>query len=272
MLPFTVVIPAYQPGSRLLRSMLSLAAQDFTGDLHVAVAVNDGSTETWRVAEALAAGLRSTGRRCQVLRTPPGRRAAFAAAEPLLPRGPRLYLDQDAELSTGAVTRLAQRLVPGTGYHFAALHLQPPRSDSWCTRAYYRAWSQIPYVRQSPATIGAYAVSAAGRERWGQFPDLHSDDKFVRTRFRPAERTVIDAEWYSVLPPEGLRELVDARRRYNRGNREVSCCDGYDVSRKAGLARMIARHPRSWPGFGMVFVVDAIAAAGELADKVLGHV
>lgn len=265
--PFTVVIPAYKPGPALLRSMLSLAAQDFAGDLHVVVAVNDGSAETWLVADALAHTIRSARRRCEVVHTSPGRPAALAGAEGLLPEGPRLYLDQDAELSTGAVTQLAARLVPETGYHFAALHLRPPESDSWCTRAYYRAWCEIPYVRQSPATIGAYAVSALGRKRWGQFPNLHSDDKFVRTRFRPVERTLVETESYSVLPPEGLRELVSARQRYNRGNREVPRRDGFDVSRKAGLARTIVRHPRSWPGFGVLVAVNLIAAAAEHPDR-----
>jgi hypothetical protein len=140
------------------------------------------------------------------------------------------------------------------------------RPRSAVSRAYYSAWSELPYVQQSPVTIGAYAVSAKGRERWDQFPRVHSDDKWVRWHFAPAERVVVPDITYEVLVPEGLRELVRARRRYERGNKqlralkgELSHSDGY--ARHRGVVGSLVANPARWPS-SMVFLgVYAIAAA-----------
>jgi hypothetical protein len=45
---------------------------------------------------------------------------------------------------------------------------------------------------------GCYAVSSEGRRRWTMFPDLISDDKFVRLYFSEREQRVIDSTWFHV--------------------------------------------------------------------------
>jgi glycosyltransferase involved in cell wall biosynthesis len=234
----------------------------------VVVVVNDGEDDTWQAAQELAAPLRSHSCRCDVIRSEPGRAAALNAAEDLIGTVPRLYLDQDAAVSRGAVAALAAHLAPGTGYHFAALQLRLSDTTNRVSRAYFRGWSQLPYVRASPVTIGAYAVSAQGRARWGAFPPLQSDDKFVRMNFLLRERVVVGQEWYSVLPPEGLAELVRARRRYSQGNRELLEL-GYsdDAARHAGIARAVLDRPLEWPSFAMVGAVHGLAAIRLPVDR-----
>jgi hypothetical protein len=263
---FGVVVPVFRGAYALTRSLGSLARQTYDGDLHIVVAVNDGLETTYATAQELAEAPRSAGHTCTVIRTPRGRGPALNAGDALLPPGPRLYLDQDAELGPRSIDALRQALAPETPWEFAAPRLQPPRPRSLASHAYYSAWRQLPYVRRSPATMGAYAVSARGRTRWRDFPPLHSDDKYVRLQFAPSERAVATDATYSVLVPEGLRELVRARRRYDGGNRELltvltRAAASHDPPRFAGIAATVLRQPARWPAFAVLGAVHALAAA-----------
>ncbi|WP_253841712.1 sugar nucleotide-binding protein [Actinokineospora globicatena] len=258
---FGVVIPVYRGADVLHRAIHSLAAQDFTGDLHVALTVNDGDPRTLRAAHRLAPVLREAGARCVVLTSPPGRVPAINAAEAVLPEGARLYLDQDAVLSPDSLTALARALAPVTGLHFAVPAVRIAATDSVVSRAYYRTWRSLPYVRQSPATMGAYAVSAQGRTRWDTYAPVRSDDKWVRWHFAPHERTVVTTATYEVIVPRGPRELVRARRRYQRGNEELthlSLAHGDGANRHRGVAATLLRRPAAAAVFLGVHVAAAV--------------
>jgi hypothetical protein len=58
------------------------------------------------------------------------------------------------------------------------------------TRAYARFWQRLPFARVAPG-YGLFAVNAAGRARWGDFPAIISDDTFVRLQFAPEERVQV---------------------------------------------------------------------------------
>lgn len=262
--PVAVIIPAYHGAAVLSRSLGALGRQDYPGPMHVVVAVNDSRDDTWAAAHAQAAAFPGGERRCEVIRTARGRQAAFNEAERHVdPGAVRLYLDQDADLSTGAVRSIAEETSGGTVERFLALPLHLTGVRSAVSRVYYRGWSQLPYVRSSPVTIGAYAVSAGGRARWGPFPELQSDDKYVRTRFRLDERVVVQGEWYSVRVPEGWRDLVRARRRYARGNRELRRAGATDeVARYRGIAELAVRRPSRLLELGTVALVHLLARLG----------
>ena len=262
---FGVAIPTHRGSILLARSMLSLAAQRFDGDLHVVVAVNDDRAGSLRTAQRLAPTLHRAGAACTVIHTAPGRPAALRAADRYLPRAPRLYLDQDALLSRDAIARLASTLAPGTGVHFAVPRLRLTGCRSAVARAYYRAWRDLPYVRHSPVTRGAYAVSAEGRERWDELPTVHSDDKWVRWHFAPHERAVLDTASYEVVPPDGVRELLRARRRHHRGNRELAAMAAGlrhpdHASRYRGALRSLLGRPGRWPQSAVLVAVHATVA------------
>ena len=76
-------------------------------------------------------------------------------------------------------------------------------------------------MRDDVPGFGIFAVNAAGRERWGAFPDIISDDTFVRLQFAPDERTRVAAT-YSWPMVEGLRGLVRVRRRQDAGVQEIT--------------------------------------------------
>jgi hypothetical protein len=100
-------------------------------------------------------------------------------------------------------------------------------------------------------TIGVYAVSAAGRRRWGRFPELHSDDKFVRLHFEPSERRCIADVTYTVRCPASIAEMVRYRRRYTRGNKQLSvlypALPDRDLKRYRGATKALLSRPSRWP-------------------------
>lgn len=269
-----VVIPAFHGAATLSRSIGSLAGQRHAGGVDVVVAVNDGRADTFAEAERLSGVLRETGASCRVIRTAPGRSEAINAAEALLPRGPRFYLDQDAVLSPGALAAVADLLAPGSGVHFAAPRVEFAGCPSRLSHAYYEVWRELPYVALSPVTVGVYAVSARGRERWARFPAVRSDDKWARLQFAPHERAVVANVSYEVLVPSGARELVRARRRYLRANRELAAHEGVaarDLPRHRGALRALARPPRRWPASAVFLGVYAAAEAAERSRRRAGR-
>lgn len=252
-----VVIPVHNGEHRLGPTLTALAGQVPLAPrtrAHIVVAVNGSTDRSAATAQRHAGKIASSAADLDytVLETRPGRANAFNEAERLLPPGPRLYLDQDAILADNALAALAAALT-GKGPHadFAVPQLRLPALHSIAARAYYRTFLRLPYTRIAPISVGAYAVSAAGRERWSQFPALHSDDKYVRLQFDPPERTLLTETWYTVSLPDSAREIVQARRRYSRGNRELA--DRFpslaidEGIRHDRLWREIALHPARWP-------------------------
>ncbi len=267
---FSVIVPVYHGADTLARCMTALGDQRFddvgglqAGDVEVLLALNDGRRDSESVAEAHVASLRSRNFNVRLLRTSPSRRSAIAAAEAVACAGThRLYLDQDARLSPHALSNLFAAFEQNTNIHFAAPRAWFDRSPSFIVRAYCRSWRALPYCDASPVTMGAYAVSAEGRRRWGTLPQLASDDKYVRMLFAPTERLLLASESYHVVPPQSWRELIRTRRRYLRSNRELAQATHLarpdPIPRYKGALSPMMR-PSAWFDFA-IFVATYCAA------------
>jgi glycosyltransferase involved in cell wall biosynthesis len=267
MAPFGVVIPVRNGERTIGRTLRALAAQCGDCALHVVVVVNGERDGTRAVVEQHVRELSARGHVCEVVTCAPGRARAIRAGEARLMTGNRLYVDCDGVLSENAVERLQAALAPGSGIHFATPELVIGPSRSRLTRAYFRIWSRLPYVRNSPVTYGVYAVSEEGRRRWSKLPLIHSDDKFVRLHFAPGERQVVEGTSYEVAPPHGPKRLLTTRRRYLAGNRELAGAfpelSGSDVCRRAGSLRTLLEHPSTWPSAAVFVSIYGLAAVLE---------
>lgn len=277
---FGVVIPVRNGEAHLGATLTALAGQDRIPAesasapvprlrTHIVVAVNGSSDGSARIAERFASEFERCDTGFTVVETRPGRAAAFNEAEQLLAPGPRLYLDQDAVLAANALAVLAAAL--GESHpraEFAVPQLRLPALRSVAARAYYRTFLRLPYTHAAPVSLGAYAVSAAGRSRWDQFPDVHSDDKFVRLHFAARERILLADTWYTVALPDSTRAVVRARRRYSRGNRELAlrfpALAADEDPRYARLWREIALRPAHWSDAA---VYAALHGAGHLLAR-----
>ncbi|MDO5627803.1 MAG: glycosyltransferase [Mobilicoccus sp.] len=151
----------------------------------------------------------------------PSKRLALDTGDAAATRFPRIFLDADIRLGSGALRQLV-----------AALSVPEPRvgsptvrfdmtGASVSVRSFYRAFEQLPYVRHHLIGLGVYGLSEQGRARFDRFPEVVADDLFIQRLFADEERVVVPGEFW-VRVPRDLRNLLKVRTRVARGNSELA--------------------------------------------------
>ncbi len=219
----SIIIPANNEEAYLADCLEALmASEPADAPVQVLVVANACTDRTVPVAQALEPSARRLGWNLQVLDLPePGKLNALNVGDDRATGGLRLYLDADVLVSPSLVRQLVEVLsaTPEARYASGTPRVSPAKS--WVTRAYARFWQQLPFARSEAPGFGAFAVNAAGRARWGRFPDIISDDTYVRLLFTPDERVGVPAlyDWPMV---EGFSRLVKVRRRQDEGVKEIA--------------------------------------------------
>lgn len=246
----SVIIPASNERA-LIGGCLSalLASDDVPGGVEVIVAANGCRDDTAAIARGFAAQAQARGWALLVLDLPaPGKLAALNAADAEALGDLRAYLDADV---TVAPALLAQTVAvldrPQAAYASGRVNITARRT--WASRAYARVWRRVPFMLHGVPGCGYFAVNAAGRARWGDFPAIISDDTYVRLQFTPAERHLVAAS-YDWPIAEGFGALVRVRRRQDAGVAEVAARwpalmahDGTPPLGLRGLAALALRDP-----------------------------
>ena len=129
------------------------------------------------------------------------------------------YIDADITVSQDLIAQLAAALDCSVPI-YASGHLQVPPAQSFISRFYARFWEKLPFIKKGVPGCGVYAVNAAGRARWGAFPEIISDDTFVRYHFAPHEMQGVPATFLWPIT-EGFANLVRVRRRQDEGLAEM---------------------------------------------------
>lgn len=223
-----IIIPANNEQGYIDRCLDAVLAQqmpDGTPKVRVVVAANACTDDTVPLARAAAQRAEARGWAIDVLDLPQGGKAgALNAADRLIsaddPQGIRIYLDADVVMSPPLLAALWRALDrPDAAYASGRLIVAPAQSP--VTRAYARIWTRLPFMTEGVPGAGLFAVNAAGRARWEEFPAIISDDTYVRLQFTPQERIGVEPgfEWPMV---EGFSNLVRVRRRQDAGVAEIA--------------------------------------------------
>jgi len=210
----SVVIPAHDEERVLPRLLAGLDDPR----LEVVVVANGCSDATAAVARAAGARVVELAEGSKV--------AALNAGDAAASVFPRAYVDADVEVSTETLLAVAERLARGPELVASPRLFLDLRGATWLVRAYYAVWELSAFRRRGHIGSGIYALTRAGRERFGEFPRVIGDDRFVQGLFAPEERATVGAE-FVVRPPRTLRALVARGARIAAGNRELQ---------RAGLA------------------------------------
>lgn len=211
----SVLIPAQNEAAVIAACLEPLAAAAAAGVLEVIVVCNGCRDTTAEIARAV------TG--VQVLELPVGgKTAALRAGELALTALPRIYLDADVVLPLEAALAVLRRL---TADRPAPLAARPPvRYDTaGCdrlVRRYYRARAGIPAVLGSLWGAGVFAVSAAGRARFAEFPHMVAEDLWIDQLFEPHEIEVVACPPVAVSAPRRAADLLRVLSRTYRGKAE----------------------------------------------------
>lgn len=212
---FSVVIPAHDEQSVVGRCLDAFLPGLRPGEAEVVVVANGCSDATAEVAR------RRPGVRV-LERAQPSKAAALSAGDGAVSAFPRVYLDADIVVGAQTLRRLAAAL-PGPLPRVAAPWAQFVLDGRpWPVRAFFRVYTRLPYVSDGLVGAGVYALSAAGRSRFAEFPALTADDLFVQRLFAPAERLVLPDATFRVETPRDLAGLLAVRTRTARGNAELA--------------------------------------------------
>ncbi|WP_191283742.1 glycosyltransferase [Pseudolysinimonas yzui] len=256
----SVVIPAHNEERVLPRLLASLADER----LEIIVVANGCSDATADVARA--AGVR-------VVELAEGSKvAALDAGDEAASVFPRAYVDADIEIDAAGLLAVAARLRDGPEL-VASPGLRLDLSGaSWPVRAYYAVWEVSSFRRRGHIGSGVYVLSAEGRRRFGAFPPVIGDDRFVQGLFGHAERATVDDAEFVVRPPRTLRALLARGARIAAGNRQLQRAGlaGHAPTRGASLGELVgtvARRPALWGPFLIYVGVQLRTAA--LADRKL---
>ncbi|MAC81890.1 MAG: glycosyl transferase [Rhodobacteraceae bacterium] len=217
----SVIIAARNEAVWLPRALEALLAQQVDARVQVIVAANACSDDTAGVARAYAGRIRARGWQLEVLELGPvGKLGALNAAEAVAASGLRVYLDADVVCDPGLIGQVLAALdTPLPRYATGRLVIAPTRTR--VSGAYARIWSRLPFFTSGAVGAGFFAINAAGRARWGDWPCIVSDDTFARLHFAPEERIELPAR-YSWPMAEGFSNLVRVRQRQDAGVREVA--------------------------------------------------
>ncbi len=263
----SVILPASNEQDWIGPCLDALFASDPVGmPAEVIVVANACRDGTVAAARARAGAAQAAGWRLEVLDLPqPGKLNALNTGDAAARGDIRVYLDADVVVSRPLMAQLAAALrdAPGAAYASGTPQIAPARSA--VTRAYARFWMQLPFARSAAPGFGLFAVNAAGRARWGAFPDIISDDTYVRLLFAPSERVGLPAT-YSWPMVEGGRRLVRVRRRQDAGVAEIAARwpdllanEGKAPLTRAGLVRLALADP---PGFAIYAAVSLAVRLG----------
>lgn len=217
----TIIIPANNEQAYLGGCLDAILASDPAPQaVHVVVAANACTDDTVPLAQARLAAFQKKGWTLDVLNLPqPGKLNALNEADKHATHGPRIYLDADVIMTPPLLMQLIEKLQQSDpAYASGTLRIKPTGGPIW--HAYAKFWASVPFMSQGVPGCGLFAVNDAGRQKWGKFPDIISDDTYVRLLFKPEERYSVQAsyDWPIV---SGFRRLVKVRRRQDRGVAEI---------------------------------------------------
>jgi cellulose synthase/poly-beta-1,6-N-acetylglucosamine synthase-like glycosyltransferase len=256
----SVIIPAHNEEDSISGCLRSLVEQSIRHPLKIIVVANGCVDATGARARAMADEISARGFDFEVAEIPRGSKPnALNHGETYVTGGIRIYLDADVRLSPDAIEAVAETLA-GERALLTAPAVSVSAGRAWSTRCYAKIWQALPVVRTGVIGAGIYAVSEQGRRRWASFPDIHSDDKYVRLCFDVGERQISRRGSFVIRMPEGLHELISVRARWCRGNRELAVrfplLARRDRRNYLAVAAMLVKRPDLWsalPAFLAVY-------------------
>ena len=217
----SILIPAHNEAEYLPACLEALLASDPVARVEVIVIANGCTDNTVALAEGFADRFAALGWALEVLDLPTGGKLAALNAGEAVARGQALiYVDADVAVTPPLVAQLAKALArPDAAY--ASGRPVVTGGQDWLTRAFTRFWLKTPFMTRGVPGFGVFAMNRAGRDRWGDWPDIISDDTFARLHFASEERMSVPAGYHWPMI-EGFSRLVQVRRRQDNGVAEIA--------------------------------------------------
>lgn len=216
----SVLIPAHNEANYLPAAMEALLASD-AQDVEVIVIANGCTDATAEIAHGYEAQVTAKGWRLIVLDLAQGGKLnALNRGEDAATGEVLIYLDADVHVSPPLIRQITEVLQDEAPRYASGVPNVTVNGEDALTRHYTRFWLTTPFMVHGVPGFGVFAMNRAGRARWGEWPDIISDDTFARLNFTPEERLRVPGtyDWPMI---EGFARLVQVRRRQDIGVAEI---------------------------------------------------
>ncbi len=253
----SVIIPAHNESSVIARTLKAILEGAEKDELEVIVVCNGCTDDTASVAGGF-------GKRVRVIETSvAGKAHALNLGDQAAHGFPRIYADANVVINVQTIRALARRLERGDVLAVAPTPTFDLAGCSWVVRACYDVRSLLPSAQEGIGGSGVYALSEAGRKRFGEFPRLTADDGYVRIHFQPGERETVGSAMSTVFPPRTVKDLIATKTRAHYGSFELASrfpqlWRNRGESNHQSLLRLF-REPRLWPRLAVYCLVTALA-------------
>lgn len=253
----SVIIPAHNESSVIARTLTALIEGAEPGELDVIVVCNGCTDDTASVARRFAPPVR-------VIATDIASKTHALNLGDEAARGfPRIYADADVVITVETIRALARRLERGDVLAVAPTPNFDLAGCSWPVRACYKIRSLLPSAQEGIGGSGVYALSAAGRMRFREFPNLTADDGYVRIQFQPEERETLRSASSTVFPPRTIENLIATKTRAHYGSLELAALfpglwKNRGESNHSSLIRLF-KNPTLWFELAIYCLVTTVA-------------
>ena len=262
----SVVIPAHNEQGRIGRTLQALVMDAQEGEFDIIVVCNGCTDATVEETRAFP-GVRV------VELEEPSKVAALREGDRRTDVFPRIYLDGDVELSTQAARDLAEPLRDGVALAAGVPGRYALDDAPLGVQLFYEFRQRLPVFADGIIGAGVYALSAEGRERFGEWPDVLGDDQFVYRLFSDDERVALLDHQTLVEPAQNLRAIVRRGPRVRQGNRQLSVGAAGQPPLsppRAGVGQAVRtslKSPRGWASAAVFVAVTLVIRLRSRVDS-----
>jgi glycosyltransferase involved in cell wall biosynthesis len=253
----SIVVPAHNESSVITRTLSQWVSSPGSDKIEVVVVCNGCTDDTADIA-------RRFGPTVHVVESEIASKThALNLGDQISGGFPRIYADADIVITVDAVRALARRLERGDVLAVAPTPHINLTGCSWLVRKYFGIRSRLPSSCEGIGGSGVYALSKAGRRRFGLFPDVIADDTYVRLQFGLEERETLPGVKSTVFPPRNVLQLIAVRTRAYRGTFELArrfpelCVNRAQTNNRTLIT--LFKKPRLWPGLLTYCCVNIVA-------------
>ena len=214
---FSIVIPAHNESS-VIERCLNLLTENLEPNLAEIIVVCNGCTDDTAEKASKFKGV------TVIDIATASKVVALNAGDQAAQYYPIAYLDADIAIPMKELAGTVAAINNDSSIKVAAPKLKVDLSHAnGLVRSFYDIWMRLPYFSSGQMVgSGLFILSEDGRKRFQEFPNIISDDGYVRSLFNENERRMISEFGFKIFAPRTLKDLIKIKTRVRFGNMEVA--------------------------------------------------
>ncbi|KDE39242.1 Glycosyl transferase, group 2 family protein [Nitrincola lacisaponensis] len=217
-----IIIPAHNEERNIGRLLTLLTEHDWLNHYNIYVCCNGCTDKTEEIVRSFDG--------VNVISTEtPSKINAIRLVERLNIDYPRIYIDSDISIDKDSVIKIVDYLSDQNEPYLAVPqpHIDTSKS-ALAVKKFYSVWIHTTHCVDDGYGSCVFALNESARKLFDEFPEVISDDGFVRGIVPAGNISVIEGAISTVSPPKTLGGLIKIKTRSKLGNYELKQL-GYDI-------------------------------------------